>query len=67
MLQIETTIDIDASVNDVWRRLAKLDNVQHWVDSVKKSHYTSDVKDGIGAERTCEVKGFGTLKEKVVE
>lgn len=67
MLHIETTIDIDAPVDEVWRRLAKLDDVQNWVRSVKKSYYSSDQTEGIGAERTCEVQGFGTLREKIVE
>jgi len=67
MLQITKTIDIDAPVNDVWQKLAKLDDVQNFVDSVTKSYYSSEQKEGVGAERTCEVKGFGTLVEEIVE
>ena len=67
MLLIETTIDIDAPADEVWRKLAKLDDVQSWVRSVKKSYYSSDQTEGVGAERTCEVQGFGTLREKIVQ
>jgi carbon monoxide dehydrogenase subunit G len=67
MLQINTTIDIDAPINEVWRKLSKIDNVQEWVESVTKSYYSSEQTEGVGAERTCEVRGFGTLREKVVE
>lgn len=67
MLQINTSIEIDAPANDVWRKLAKLDDVQHWVESVEKSYYSSEQTEGVGAERTCEVRGFGTLQEKIVQ
>lgn len=66
-MQITRTIDINAPVNDVWKALAKLDNVQNFVDSVTKSYYSSEQKEGVGAERTCEVKGFGTLVEEIIE
>ncbi len=67
MLQITRTIDINAPVSDVWKALAKLDDVQNFVDSVTKSYYSSEQKEGVGAQRTCEVKGFGTLVEEIVE
>ena len=67
MLQITTTIDIDAPVDDVWKKAAKLDDVQNFVDSVTKSYYSSEQKEGVGAERTCEVNGFGTLVEQIVD
>lgn len=67
MLQITETIDINAPADDVWKRIAKLDDVQNFVDSVTKSYYSSDQKEGVGAERTCEVQGFGTLVEEIVD
>lgn len=67
MLEITKTIDIDAPVNDLWRKLAKLDDVQDFVENVTKSYYSSEQKEGVGAERTCEVRGFGTLIEQVIE
>ena len=66
-MQITRTIDINAPVNDVWKALAKLDDVQNFVDSVTKSYYNSEQKEGVGAARTCEVKGFGTLVEEIVD
>ncbi len=66
-MQISRSIDINAPVNDVWQKLAKLDDVQNFVDSVTKSYYNSEQKEGVGAARTCEVKGFGTLVEEIVE
>ena len=67
MLQIATTIDIDAPVNDVWKILAKLDDVENFIDAVTRSYYSTDQKEGVGAARTCEVEGFGTLVEEIVD
>jgi carbon monoxide dehydrogenase subunit G len=67
MLQINATTEIDAPANEVWRKIAKLDEVQHYVESVTKSYYSSEQTEGVGAERTCEVQGFGTLQEKIVQ
>ena len=38
MLTIDSTIEIDAPVNLVWKKLAKLEDVHHWVESVKTAH-----------------------------
>lgn len=67
MLQINTSIEIDAPAIDVWRKLAKLDDVQNWVEGVEKSYYSSEQTEGVGAARTCEVRGFGTLQKKIVQ
>lgn len=67
MLEINASIEIDASASAVWRKLAKLDDVQHYVENVKKSYYSSELTEGVGAERICEVQGFGTLREKITQ
>jgi uncharacterized membrane protein len=67
MLQITRTIDIDTPVNDVWKKLAKLDDVENFVDSVTRSVYTTEQKEGVGAARACDVKGLGTLVEEIVD
>ncbi len=67
MLQITRTIDIDAPVDAVWKTLAKLDDVQRFITSVTRSVYNTAQKEGIGASRTCDVDGFGTVVEEMVE
>jgi hypothetical protein len=66
MLEIKRTIDIDALVDDVWRTLAKFDDVSTWSHAVTKAHFSSSRERGVGAERVCEVSGLGTLIEQVV-
>ena len=67
MLQITRTVDINAPVDAVWKTLAKLDDVQNFIDSISRSVYNSDQKEGVGASRTCDVAGFGTIVEEMVE
>lgn len=66
MLEIKRTVDINALVDDVWRTLAKLDDVSTWSRDVTKAHYSSSQERGVGAARVCEVSGLGTLIEQVV-
>jgi carbon monoxide dehydrogenase subunit G len=67
MLQITRTIDIEAPIDAVWKTLAKLDDVQNFIDSISRSVYNTDQKEGVGASRTCDVDGFGTIVEEMVE
>lgn len=67
MLKLNAQIEIDAPADEVWQKLAKLDDVQHWVESVKSSHYSSGQTEGVGAQRICEVDGFGTLHETITD
>jgi hypothetical protein len=66
MLELTRTIEINARVDDVWRTLAKLDDVSTWSHAVTRAHYRSSKDSGVGAERVCEVSGLGTLIEHVV-
>jgi hypothetical protein len=66
MLEVKQTIEINALVDDVWRTLAKLDDVSTWSRAVTKARYSSSKERGLGAERICEVSGVGTLIEQVV-
>ena len=67
MLQITESIEVNAPPSEVWRHLAKLDDVQHFVASVKRSVYSSERREGVGAARTCEIKGFGKLVETITD
>ena len=67
MLTIDSTIEIDAPAELVWRKLAKLDDVPLWVKSVQTAHYGTDQTEGVGAQRVCEVEGLGTLQETITE
>lgn len=67
MLTIDSEIEINAPADLVWKKLAKLDDVQHWAESVRTARYATDQTEGVGAKRVCEVDGLGTLNETITE
>ncbi len=67
MLTIDSNIEIDAPIDLVWKKLAKLDDVQHWVTSVKSARYATEQTEGVGAERVCDVDGLGMLQETITD
>ena len=66
-MQVKRTIEIDAPIEVVWSKISNLTDIQHWSATVNESHYHTDIQRGNGAGRTCDVKGFGTLVENVLE
>ena len=66
-MQVQSIIEIDAPVEFVWSKISNLADIQNWTVTVNKSHYHTNAQRGLGAGRTCEVKGFGTLVENVLE
>lgn len=66
-MQILKTIEIDAPVELVWSKISNLADIQNWSVTVNESHYHTELQRGLGAGRTCDVKGFGTLVENVLE
>ncbi|MCP5088058.1 MAG: SRPBCC family protein [Rhodobacteraceae bacterium] len=66
-MQVEHTIEIDAPADLVWSKISNLADIQNWTKAVKESHFHTEKTRGIGAGRTCDVPGFGTLVENVLE
>ena len=66
-MQIKRTIEIDAPVEFVWSKISNLTDIQHWSATINEAHYHTDGQRGLGAGRTCDVNGFGTLVENVLE
>ena len=66
-MKVEHSIEIDAPLDLVWDKISRLTDIQHWTRTVTEAHFHTEVKRGLGAGRTCEVPGFGTLVENVLE
>ena len=66
-MQVQSIIEIDAPVEFVWSKISNLADMQNWTVTVNESHFHTDAQRGLGAGRTCDVKGFGTLVENVLE
>jgi hypothetical protein len=66
-MHLELNIEIDAPIDLVWSKISNLADIQNWTKTVKESHFHTKLERGVGAGRTCDVPGFGTLVENVLE
>ena len=66
-MQVKQTIEIDAPLDAVWDKISDLVGIKNWTSTVTEAHYHTETQRGLGAGRTCEVKGLGTLVENVLE
>ncbi len=62
---IETTVSINAPVNEVFQSLLRIDEVDQWVDEVIESKYVSGLKETTGATRQCHLKDGNVVKEQI--
>lgn len=67
MAKLHNEITINAPVENVWRVLADLEQVQYYNPLVAKTRYISQNNEGIGATRYCDFKPKGFSKERVFE
>jgi ligand-binding SRPBCC domain-containing protein len=65
MTVLENSIRIDATPEEVWSVLASLEALDRYDPGVAKAEIVSDVKEGPGAARRCDLKPGGWFKEKV--
>jgi len=57
---------IDAPGDKVWTILADIGSVQDYSPGVVKSFYTSDITEGVGTSRHCDLLPRGTVEERIV-
>ncbi len=67
MTVLENSIRIDAPKERVWAILAALDALDQYDPGVARSEIISSEKNGIGAERRCDLRPGGWFKERVRE
>ena len=67
MRSVTTSRRIDVPARDVWAVLADFSNIADWNGGVKKSFSTSEVLQGVGARRHCDLAPAGQLEETVRE
>jgi uncharacterized membrane protein len=66
MSSVTREIQIDAPRERVWAILANIGSVQDYSPGVVKSYYTSDIKEGVGTSRHCDLLPTGTVEERIV-
>ena len=67
MARIERQIKIDAPAEVAWRVLADFGTVHRWAPGVTHSYSTSEQNGGADSSRHCDIKGFGSVEEDVLE
>ncbi len=67
MSRIEKQIAIDAPAEQVWEVLADFGNVYKWAPAVTHSYSTSESNGGPNSSRHCDIRGFGSVDEDILE
>jgi hypothetical protein len=62
---LTNTVHIDASREQVWAVLARLDALHEYDPGISKSEIRSGRREGVGADRHCEIKAGGWFRERV--
>src|SRR6266540_1262856 len=64
MITLAGSVCIDAPSDEVWAQLANLEDIQLWSEAVVHARCEGSVYRGVGAERTCDLRGGVTITER---
>jgi hypothetical protein len=64
MIRLAGSVCIEAPAGEVWARLARLEDIQLWSEAVVAARCGGEISGGVGAERTCDLRGGVTIKER---
>lgn len=53
MIRMSASVCIEASADAVWRRLAKLEDIQLWAPGIRRATCEGSHSHGVGARRRC--------------
>lgn len=67
MTRFSDEIWIDASKQTVWAKIADLGAIEEYHPGVSRSYYTSEKREGVGANRHCDLLPFGEVEERIVD
>ncbi len=64
MINLLGSVCIEAPAREVWAGLARLEDIQLWSEAVVDARCEGAISQGVGAERTCDLVGGITIKER---
>lgn len=67
MSGFSSQVMIAGSVDEVWEELSDIGNIYEWNPGVQESHLTSEISQGVGASRHCDLEDGNYLDEDVIE
>lgn len=59
MATVQKVIDVDASVEDIWDKIANVGSIANFVGFIAESQYDGDT-------RVCKMADGGVLKERII-
>lgn len=63
-MKLNNSVCIQASTDVVWIALSDIESVNLWAEPALEASCSGDIKRGVGAERTCKLRGNLTITEK---
>jgi Polyketide cyclase / dehydrase and lipid transport len=67
LINVFGSVCIEAPAAQVWAALARLEDIELWSEAVLEARCDGPISRGPGAERTCELRGGITIKERWLE
>ena len=67
MPNVTKKIRINAPKEKVWEVLSDFGGVAKWAPQINHAVTTTTANSGVGCERQCDVAGFSTVQERVIE
>jgi Polyketide cyclase / dehydrase and lipid transport len=64
VIALESSACIDAPATEVWRRLARLEDIRLWSEAILDARCRDGLDHGVGAERTCRLSGGVVIRER---
>lgn len=64
VVNVSASVCIDAPSDTVWEHLARLEDITLWSEAVIAARCDGARTRGVGAERTCDLKGGMTIRER---
>jgi hypothetical protein len=64
VINLSASVCIEAPTREVWARLARLEDIPLWSEAVVEARCEGAISQGAGAERTCDLVGGFTIKER---
>jgi len=63
-IRLVVSVCVEAPAEVVWARLARLEDIRLWSEAALDARCEGALSHGIGAERTCDLRGGVTIRER---
>jgi carbon monoxide dehydrogenase subunit G len=64
MITVVASVCIETPADEVWAQLAKLEDIRLWSEAVLDARCEGTTSRGVGAERTCDLRGGISIRER---